>query len=533
MESSKKGFGIFIDRLNKMKCWQILSILFIVNLLLRLFLQHFFKETGIYHDTADYLNLAYNLYTGKGYVNDVWWAMFLKPEQLPRLETLRAPLLPFLLSIIYWLVGVNFFAAKTICIISGSLIPIFTYLISHLLYQSKPVSLLTAILVSVNNLLFHCSIAILTDIPFALLILITFWFLLRGLESYKIHNFILCGVFLGLSYLMRAQGALFVPVVLISLIIKFRIRKSIKPFFYILVCSFLVISPYLYRNWVITGNPLYSTLQRLALQGYFGDMEFFWHSVTSPPGFIPFIISHPLKTMNHTIQLFWDIYSQTPECIFIDPILFVFFIIGILITLSQWRIYLPIYLYIIILHCFLSLTSYEWRYFSSIIPFYLLFTSLGFRYLYLEMNWEGKRYIKYALLVLITIPILTNLVTSMANSFKSGDSYFEQSLSVSNFLKKNTKPNEAIMAGVKPYYYTYCTKRQTISFPFCDESTFQSILREYNVKYIALSQNELMYFRKEWLLVKSPENIKLVYKNKKTDTLVFEVLKSTTPGSMR
>jgi hypothetical protein len=68
------------------------------------------------------------------------------------------------------------------------------------------------------------------------------------------------------------------------------------------------------------------------------------------------------------------------------------------------------------------------------------------------------------------------------------------------YFAARTAPEEVLMAGLKPYYIAYYAKRRSMSFPICDAARLERFLKDYRVRAILLTTEELQQFRADgWL----------------------------------
>lgn len=114
---------------------------------------------------------------------------------------------------------------------------------------------------------------IMTETLFAILLLISFYFFISFLKNQKHQSLILSAIFLGLSILCRPI-AVYLPIIFSGTILfftypvrisspgnsmEFRFQKLKKSFTFLLI-SYLVIAPWLIRNYRTFGSPFLSTI---------------------------------------------------------------------------------------------------------------------------------------------------------------------------------------------------------------------------------------------------------------------------------
>jgi hypothetical protein len=146
----------------------------------------------------------------------------------------RAPLYPAFLAIVYFLNGTDFsrfFAARLAqAILLGAPLAPLTYLISKKLFPEREGSAkLSAGIVAAYPLLLVYPLGLGTENPFFVLLLASFLFLLTCFEEPGAINFLLAGVFLGLTALTRSVILPFAGLAIIYLFFMPRPRSSALP----------------------------------------------------------------------------------------------------------------------------------------------------------------------------------------------------------------------------------------------------------------------------------------------------------------
>ena len=120
----------------------------------------------------------------------------------------RAPLYPAFLAWIYYLTGAGagrFFAARLAQAGLGALLVPLTYHVSRRLFpNNKPASVIAAWVVACYPLLIIYPIGLATENLFFLLVLASFFFLLKTAGEPTTKNIFLCGIFLALAALTRS-----------------------------------------------------------------------------------------------------------------------------------------------------------------------------------------------------------------------------------------------------------------------------------------------------------------------------------------
>lgn len=139
---------------------------------------------------------------------------------------LAGPGYGFFLAGVFKLFGFTSWPILIFQIILSSLSCIYIYLICQMLFENRKISLIAAILAATSLTSISLSAAILTESLFFFLLIVAIFYFLKGLNSGKWKQFIVCGILLGLSTLLRSVG-LFFPVVLIFVAFVFPLKSSV------------------------------------------------------------------------------------------------------------------------------------------------------------------------------------------------------------------------------------------------------------------------------------------------------------------
>jgi len=190
----------FIVRASK-RTWVLALIIFIVGLSIRLALPHYHI---MYIDEPWYLEMAKNMNLGKGPV------ICNTPDNC--FMPIKAPVWPFMISIVQRLFGLNNYAVMYFNSIVGSLSIIFVYILAMKLFNNEKKALLSALIFSLMPVQIIWSNTAETNsisVFFLLLVFITY------LPKRKISTlFIVCSVIMVLS---RIELALILPLILFRL----------------------------------------------------------------------------------------------------------------------------------------------------------------------------------------------------------------------------------------------------------------------------------------------------------------------------
>src|SRR5690606_13205912 len=150
---------------------------------------------------------------------------------------------------------------------------------------------------------FQGSLLYLTDPLCAVLFLFGCGFLIR-FEQWKAA--LLSGVFFGLAWLARGQVSLAAPAILaFVLLYRAPVGVRVRSALLLAVAGIVVISPWLFRNYLLFGEPFRSDSSYYLFQDHYakewrqGDeplwesVERFWHSPVMPPSPNEIVLADP------------------------------------------------------------------------------------------------------------------------------------------------------------------------------------------------------------------------------------------------
>lgn len=182
---------------------------------------------------------------------------------------------PILHAFLSDLLGDVFTAGKIISLLGGTGIVFLSYFITKNLFDKK-VALVTQLLFAVNAKIIFLSVMVLNEIPPLFFIIISLYFATK--KQKRTHDFILIGLFLGISFSFRYQSVIVLLAFLIFLLI-FERKKilKLKQSFLTFFSFLLTISPVLAYNFIIHGK-LFTGKSNMYILGSFKFQTIQWHS---------------------------------------------------------------------------------------------------------------------------------------------------------------------------------------------------------------------------------------------------------------
>ena len=233
---------------------------------------------------------------------------------LDNVQILGAPLgMPIIYVALGDLFGSPFEVAKSLSLISGTAIVLISYFIAKNIFGAK-VAIITQIIVAVSTKLHFLSISALNELMSIALIISSFYFLTKN--ELKNSDFILMGILLGLSFMLRYQAILIILGIVIFLFIRNRkIRYNALKSGILILVFLTTVSPILIFNYMTYENPMETDSSWYILTLFqFQNPE--WRESISEmreEGLISLILEDPyLSAQNY----FYNLFSHNPSKLF-------------------------------------------------------------------------------------------------------------------------------------------------------------------------------------------------------------------------
>jgi len=219
-----------------------------------------------------YVDSAENLLKGKGFVFDFIDEYYIKfpsvthPDEwgLPGMAIITAPFIYFL--------GKTPFAINLPNMIIGLILfPVLIYYLGKEFFDKK-IGFLAAVSTLFFSPTFNLSFTGQRDVIYAFFLLLGIFYFYKAIKDDSSKYFYLMGLFLGMSYLIRQTTLIVFPALILAYyLIQKRIDlKLIKG----MLVAVLVMSPFLIRNYLLFGNPLFTANKyALWIYGWFNDYD--------------------------------------------------------------------------------------------------------------------------------------------------------------------------------------------------------------------------------------------------------------------
>ena len=177
-------------------------------------------------------------------------------------------LLPGLFAIFHLLVGQNYLTVITFQTLLFALFIPILYLIGKSLHSRLAgifvgtlavFKVLNAIKSSTLILSVHPKFMLSEFLASIFIALTTLWLIRWAKEANSLHYFFLIGGMLGVGIMLRTNIFLFFPLIGILLLLKFpkNWRKVFRSGFILILAFFVTISPWMWRNYKVAGNPFF------------------------------------------------------------------------------------------------------------------------------------------------------------------------------------------------------------------------------------------------------------------------------------
>ncbi len=209
-------------------------------------------------DSQEYANLAQSLRSGSGFI------------QNGKIETLRAPGYPIFVSIFSSLGG--YFVATFVQII---LVFLSALLIREIgiVFSSKRLGEIAGIIFLLNPVVLTLSVIILTDILFLFLFLLGFYLTISLPKDRFVQKIILVSFIYSCAIYVRPMGVFALPIFVAPFLFsELSLRDKVKSIIAMIFIVLLAISPWVLRNYKLTGVADFTSFKAINLGYYAAPM---------------------------------------------------------------------------------------------------------------------------------------------------------------------------------------------------------------------------------------------------------------------
>ena len=446
------------------------------------------------NDRIHHIELADNLYNGRGYV--VEWIAYpsFQWQTIPHPDPHRYPLYPVLLAFLFKVFGESIQISNVLTAIFASLSLIVAYHIGVKLYN-RTVGLIAIVIILLNYVYWTTSINALAAPVYGFFLTLSFYFLILILETPSNNRYWgLLGISVGLGWLARPEGILILPtyLIIVSILLirqESQMRKS-QIFKGLMILCFvvsLIVSPFFIRNIILFGSPAHGNSKIIR---YTPDILSFY--TLKPPTLRDYLKKNSFSDLIKIKSIsFGNLFITL--FIVISTIPFIFFLWGLIGSYEKRDPLYLISIYILLLILGLGM-SYGWafsgdrRHFASLVPLLSIIIGVGvFRALKSLRNNNVKfRGVLYILLILLLITPFSSVGRLKESAYGSDENL--PRVMVARWLEKNSLPSDIIMS-IKTDIHYYSGHRKVVMIPFGPASDIEYMVNRYNVTYLMVILN--------------------------------------------
>jgi len=422
------------------------------------------------------------------------------------------------------------FSARFVSFVAGFLSVYFFYLVGKELYNKKT-GLFASFFAATLHLFILISQETWSESLYILFVLVTIYLYLKIIKSYKISLVILLGLSIGITYLIRPEGIIFLLLAVIFLFQKpnnLKFKKAFTSSLIIIATFFIVAAPYLYFLYQNTGKLCLTAKAKpnliagIILNGKdmddmnrddinfyektFSNYDEETNSIKLPEEFANIgakrtVFNNPNEFLKKYVKGFWSeikvLIDQYLFNIFLIPI-FALFIFSFKIRRLSKEIFILSLFSIIFLLLFPAF-HLESRYLLQVMIFIILLSSLGLSIksksvLNIEgFMFPGVLFLKI-LRFLVIVLVFCNFVAIYINSLYSAPDYPLEHKLAGEYLKNNPDydPEESIIMSRKPFAAFYAgSKKSGVPIPYTSPENILKFAKARNVSYIVIDERWL------------------------------------------
>ena len=471
------------------------------------------------HDSAYLASVASNVLTGKGYVNDALWYVFMMPASLPMPYHNANPLFPTATMAVAFVTQLDVFRSGFIVSAASSVI-LFVALVSLVRPHLPTVwhALGTALLVVVFPPVLADSFRFLSDSLCASLIVAFFAIVVRASSP---AGWVAAGVVLGLAWLTRGAVIAIAPALVVYPFLRFRPSRALTCLILIGVGGLVVVSPWLVYTKRVWGSYLrsdagYSIVQDLATEQY-GSVVKYRHAIEPPPPLGEFVKADPSAAARRvalgTLKIakrglgWWSLHNIGVALTMAAGVLV--FCLNRRRLLSPEAIALILFAATSLFMLAILGDSFEERYALTFTILYALFSILG----WWRIVQTQRGLLRTAAVVVFALVWLVLMPYYIVREYRywytpdvAHTNYRAAAAEVDRRFAKGTP----VIVGLDPYFYSVETFTSGISFPESSDEFLFRFMDKYDARFIYLTDEELDLWRPQWRLADGlPQELRL------------------------
>jgi hypothetical protein len=476
----------------------MLAALAASGLAVRLIFFDHYQLAGTDCDGAGYMDTARHLAAGLGFRTGAYKQLFLPPVSLPQADGHWNPLYPLLTAGAFRLFGESMAVAKLVPLAFGVALPPLIYLLAQALTGSRATAWVAGLIAVAHPTLVTWSLRIETEICTMALVTAAFVLMLR--EGRWRGSAL--GVILGLACLMKYPSSMLWGAVLLHDLSARGLRRGLRGLVPVVIGFAITVAPWLVRNFLVFGHPLYNDVGYEALLTYpsFGGFsQRYWAMLTPPPPFAPWMLSHPAETLQHAYYgargLVISLSREAVGSLWLVP----FWLVGATRVLPVWKRWAPAVLYGLLLLLAFSLTTPLMRYLLSLTPLWIVLAADGAAWLAIRpkhLHPALRRTLTTAVAVVMAIALADQVRTAAA---RAGDRTSGWNPSVyccpvelmaaTPYIQSNVPPGEPVFSTC-PWHAAYLFDRPTVNMPF-ETADLVKLRHAWGIRYLVIADRDV------------------------------------------
>jgi len=460
------------------------------------------------HDSAYIAIVARNLLSGKGWVNDASWLVFLHPARLPMPYHNANPLYPLMTALTAKGFGLPLVRAGLLvsALASVGLFLATFYLASYWMKKDWSV-LLIALAVTVFPPLWLCSLRMLPDALHLTLLIAGLAFFVRA-ERYPFC--IAAGILFGAAWLTRSTASLIAPALLVYAFTAWRWPKAALHMALAGVAALVVAAPWLIHTAHVWGSPLrsdapYYVFQDFYARSYGGSIDRYWRSPEIPPPPMQLIRSDGAAILTHVVtgipKIITGWLRDGWERRYFPRIVLLVLLASVAIPLRRY--FLTPALFASVVYGGLQIAvlavrsdSFEPRYLAPLTALMVLWLGCGIATLLAGQRLRGPA--RYALILGIAfLACYVPFQDAVLVRQNAQDSPVANRRRVRRSISAQITHLDPVVV-FDPYFYTFDTGAQALSIPQSSDDYLLRYMEQYNSRWIILSDDDVSFWKPQW-----------------------------------
>ena len=478
----------------------VLAALAAAGLAVRLVFFGHYQLAGTDCDGGGYMDVARHIAAGVGFRTGAYKQLFLPPASLPQADAHWNPLYPLLTAGAFRLFGESMTVAKLVPLAFGVTLPPLIYLLAQALTGNRATAWIAGLIAVAHPELVTWSLRIETEICTMALVTAVFVLMLR---EGRWRGWAL-GVILGLACLMKYQCIMLWGAVLLYDLSARGLRRGLRGLVPAAIGFAITVAPWLVRNTLVFGHPLYNDVGYEALLTYpgfsfGGSIQRYWATLTPPPRFATWMLGHPAETLRHAYHAARELAISLPREAVGSLWLVPFGLVGAACVLPAWKRWAPAILYGLLLLLAFSLTTPLARYLLSLTPFWIVLAAEGAAWLAIRpkhLHPTPRRVLTTAVVLVMAIAVADQVRTAATlagdrTSSWNPNAYFcpVELMAATPYIQSNARPGEPVFS-TDPFHAAYLFDRPAVTIPF-EAADLVKLRDVWGIRYLVIADRDL------------------------------------------